>query len=70
MELTKEHYSMAKVAYDGYCKQTGWKSLVSGADLPHFDALKPEIKDAWAAAYIAIANELHRQGHRPPTPAT
>ena len=55
MELTEEHYKLAKIAYDGYCKQTGWKSLVSGDALPQFDQLKPAIQNAWAASAIALS---------------
>jgi hypothetical protein len=49
---------MAAVAYDGYCRQTGYKSLISGAALPPFDKLTDSIKDAWAAAAIAILTRL------------
>lgn len=55
MELTKEHYSGGKIAYDAYCKQTGGVSLVSGDKLPEFNNLKTDIQDAWAASYIAIS---------------
>lgn len=58
MELTQRHYEMAAVAYDGYCLQTGYKSLVSGAALPAFDKLPDPIKDAWAAAAIAVMTRL------------
>ena len=43
-----------EIAYIGYCKQTNWKSLVSGADLPQWGALKKEIQDAWEAAAKAV----------------
>jgi hypothetical protein len=55
MELTEEHYRRAAIAYDAYCKQTGGKSLVTGDTLPAFDALRPAIKDAWAASAIALS---------------
>lgn len=60
MELTKEHYERAAIAYDAYCKQTGGKSLVSGDKLPSFDSLRQEIKDAWAASAIALSLEADR----------
>lgn len=44
----------AQVAYEAYAAHTGWKSLVSGADLPQWDALKQEIKEAWAASAQAL----------------
>lgn len=43
-------FTNAKIAYEGYCRQTGWKSLATGQDLPAFAKLSEEIKLAWAAA--------------------
>ena len=54
MELTAEHYRIAKVAYDAYCKQTGGVSLATGDKLPEFGGWKDSIKDAWAASGIAV----------------
>lgn len=39
-----------QVAYEGYCKHTGNKSLISGAELPPWDALDSKIQEAWLAA--------------------
>lgn len=64
MELTNEHYRVAKIAYDGYVKQTGGVSLVSGDKLPEFEALKQSIKDAWAAAIIAVSLDADRQARQ------
>lgn len=58
MELTAEHYRVAKIAYDAYVKQAGGVSLATGAKLPEFDALSRSIKDAWAAAGIAVSLAL------------
>lgn len=53
-------YALAKIAYDAYCASTGGKSLISGDQLPPFDALKPEIKNAWrAAAEAVLKKDLH-----------
>lgn len=60
MELTQKHLDGGKLAYDAYCKQTGGVSLISGDKLPEFDALKPPIREAWAASYIAVALEEDR----------
>lgn len=44
-----------KQAYEGYCKSSGGVSLISGAKLPTWEELKPEIKNAWHdAAKAAI----------------
>jgi len=58
MELTQEHYRVGKVAYDGYRKQSGGKSLASGEPIPEWDGLSQPIKDAWAAAGIAVHLEI------------
>jgi len=64
MQLTEEHYRQAEVAYNGYCKQTGWKSLATGDQLPPFEGLRPAIKDAWAAACIALALDNDMRARR------
>jgi len=46
--------SLAQVAYEAYAESTGWKSLVSGAVLPAWDLVKPEIQASWQAAALAI----------------
>ena len=42
--------TFGEIAYNGYCEYTNWKSLISGADLPKWEAVKPEIKEAWEKA--------------------
>lgn len=42
-----------QIAYDTYCKHTGWKSLVSGNELPKWENVNPEIKAAWTEAGLA-----------------
>lgn len=49
---------LGRIAYEAYCEKTGWKSLVTGADLPGWDLLKPEIRDAWNASAQAISDQL------------
>lgn len=46
------------VAYDAYCRCSGGKSLVSGAKLPPWEGLNPEIRKAWEAAAEAIRDAL------------
>jgi hypothetical protein len=41
--------TLAKELYVAYCDHTGWKSLASGAELPAWHFVKPEIKQAWMA---------------------
>ena len=62
---TAKDFTAARVAYEGYCRQTGWKSLATGQDLPEFDGLPQEIKEAWSAS----ANHLLRTTiNLPPDP--
>lgn len=46
--------SPGQIAYEGYCKASDGKSLISGAILPEWDELTPEIKGAWEAAAEAV----------------
>ena len=47
---------LGQIAYDGYCASSGGKSLVSGAVLPSWADLKPEIRAAWESAAVAVAS--------------
>ena len=46
--------SMGKIAYEAYCENTGWKSLVSGSQLPPWCDLSLAIQAAWEAAANAV----------------
>ena len=46
--------TLGQVCYEAYCGNTGWKSLVSGAILPEWNALNDRIKEAWEAAAHAV----------------
>lgn len=47
-------YELARKAYEAYCGSTGWKSAVTGADLPPFDNCPKAVKDGW----VAVAKEM------------
>lgn len=51
-----ETKSFGQTAYETYCEQSQWKSLVSGAPLPQWPEVKPEIQDAWEHAGDAVAD--------------
>jgi hypothetical protein len=53
-----------QIAYEAYCEKTGWKSLVSGDQLPPFNKLVPAIQEAWAAAANAVVNAVTGRGGR------
>lgn len=50
----------ARAAYERYLHASGGKSLVSGAELPGWDALSTEIQAAWMAAVDHTQPRLQR----------
>lgn len=56
-----------QIAYEAYCQTTDWKSLITGAPLPQWPEVKPEIKAAWenaaAAARKPVAVKLYEARH-------
>jgi hypothetical protein len=57
--------TLARIAYEGYCAQTGWKSLATGDALPHWPDLPVAIREAWEASVRAIARRIYRSvSHR------
>lgn len=50
----------ARAAYERYLAASGGKSLVSGAELPGWDALSAEIRAAWMAAVDHTKPRLQR----------
>jgi len=48
--MESEEYYLGRIAYEAYCQTTGWKSAVTGADLPQFNVTSQAIRDAWIAA--------------------
>lgn len=47
-----------QIAYEAYCEHTGWKSLATGAALPKWYDVKPEIKATWEAAAVRLMEQL------------
>lgn len=52
--------NLGKIAYDAYCKISGNKSLVSGAQLPTWDQLDRKIQIAWEASGMAVRLEIQK----------
>lgn len=52
--MSDTNKSLGQVAYEAYCADTDWKSLVSGAQLPEWSALNPRIRQAWEVAARAV----------------
>jgi hypothetical protein len=55
--------SLGEVAYVAYCKCSGGKSLVSGADLPQWEALSEQIRHAWVASAQAVFERVLSRLH-------
>ena len=53
--------SLGQIGYEAYCSSTGWKSLISGALLPQWSEVKPEIKLAWETAGGQMVYAAHGQ---------
>lgn len=47
-----------KIAYEAYCKQSDYKSLITGKPLPPYEAQAPAIILAWEAAGKAVAEAI------------
>lgn len=50
--------TLGQVAYESYCDTTGWKSLVSGAQLPAWSELKSEIRSAWEQSAASVQTRV------------
>lgn len=53
-----------KVAYGGYCVASDGKSLISGEDLPSWEALPVQIREAWRAAADAVLMVAQAEGDK------
>ncbi len=51
-----EPRSPGQIAYDGYFKKCGGRSLISGAELPAWEAQSEAIREAWEAAAQALSD--------------
>ena len=49
-KIDESRIVIARSAYNGYCDQVGWKSAITGDDLPPFDALHDKVRLGWIAA--------------------
>ena len=43
-----------EIAYEAYCKASKNKSLISGAKLPKWKDVRPDIKSAWRDSAAAV----------------
>ncbi len=52
--------TLGQIGYEGYCRFTDGKSLISGDALPAFEKLKTPIQEAWEKAGQAVAASVGR----------
>lgn len=45
---------LARIAYGAYCETTGWKSAITGANLPPYDNNIEAVKIGWRAAVKVV----------------
>lgn len=53
--------TLGQIGYEAYCSSTGWKSLISGAQLPPWSEVKSEIQLAWETAGGQMVYAAHGQ---------
>ena len=51
---SEENY-LGRTAYEAYCETTGWKSAVTGVDLPKFYDTPAAVQAGWIAAARSVA---------------
>ena len=59
--VTEHLDTIGRIAYEGYCEHTDWKSLATGQSLPQWEGLKPEIRQAWMASSVALEEYLREK---------
>jgi hypothetical protein len=56
--------TLGEVLYNGYCAKTKWKSLATGQPLPAWEALRPDIQEAWHASALALEHFIDDAAER------
>lgn len=56
--------TLGQIGYEAYCSATNWKSPVSGAPLPQWADVKPEIRLAWETAGEQMVYAAHGEVKR------
>lgn len=55
-----EEKTLGQVCYEGYCKQTNNKSLMTGVTLPQWNSMPLIIQYVWTSAAKAVMEELFK----------
>lgn len=56
--MRPETENLGKIAYEAYCATTGWKSAITGADLPPFETTPETVQRGWDAAAKAVVAQF------------
>jgi len=56
--MESEESYLGRIAYEAYCEATGWKSAVTGTDLPKFYDAPAAVQIGWIAAAQAVKNNV------------
>jgi hypothetical protein len=58
METKSTVVKFGEIAYNAYCETTGWKSAITGEDLPPFNETPEAVQTGWIAAAIAVRDAV------------
>ena len=58
MNRDKWIIELAQKAYEAYCESTGWKSAITGADLPPFTDCPEKVQQGWIAVAEKMTEEI------------
>ena len=53
--------TLGQTNYEMYCHFTDWKSLVTGATLPPWDQLDPQIQKAWEFSANGVKTQIEEE---------
>lgn len=56
--MESEESYLGRLAYEAYCGTTGWKSAVTGANLPAFYKTPEAVQAGWIAASQVVVKEV------------
>lgn len=58
---SEEGTALARMAYEAYCEATGWRSAITGQELPPFDKTPDAVQAGWMAAAYAVRYAIESQ---------
>lgn len=49
---------LGQIAYEAYCENTGWRSLITGDRLPSWNQQDAALQSAWNVAALAVVKVM------------